>query len=121
MHGYLIKTEEAGLTPWPPLEDEGVEILEGDPKQSGRVDWGDEAGPMAVGVWECTPGKMRLVNGFSELCTVQRGRVTVTAGDGSSATYGPGDTFFIAEGEASTWEVHETMRKAFFLHIAGTN
>lgn len=45
-------------------------------------------------------------------------KVTVTDGEGKQETFGPGDSFFIAEGEASTWEVHETMQKSFFFHIA---
>ncbi len=44
--------------------------------------------------------------------------ITVTDGEGKQETFGPGDSFFIAQGEDSTWEIHETMRKSFFLHIA---
>jgi hypothetical protein len=72
---------------------------------------------MAVGIWECTPGKVRLINPFSELCTICQGRVTVIDGDGRQTTFGPGDSFFIAQGETSTWDVHETIQKAFFLYI----
>ena len=67
---------------WLEFEEEGVEVLDGDPKQSGRIDWGNVEGPLAVGVWEFTPGKVRLVNPFSEYCTVTKGRVTVTDGEG---------------------------------------
>ena len=74
-------------------------------------------GPMAVGIWECTPGVIRLVNPYSEFCTVTRGRVTVTDGDGNQVTFGPGDSFFIAQGEPSTWNVHEDFQKSFFFHI----
>ena len=119
MHAYKLSDEHTGMEPWPDLKDEGVEILEGNPKQSGRVDWGNVEGPLAVGTWECTPGKVRLVNPFSELCTILEGRVTVTDGDGNQETFGPGDSFFIAEGEPSTWEIHETMKKSYFFHIAG--
>ena len=73
---------------------------------------------MAVGTWECTPGKLKLTYPFSELCTILQGRVTVTDGEGKQDTFGPGDSFFVAQGEESTWEVHETVRKSFFLHIA---
>ena len=118
MHSYKQSATQAGMELWPDFEEEGVEVLEGNPKQSGRIDWGNAEGPLAVGTWECTPGKVRLTNPFSELCTILRGRVTVTDGDGKQETFGPGDSFFIAQGEASTWDVHETMQKAFFFHIA---
>ena len=117
MQSYRQSATQTGMEPWPELEEEGVEILEGDPKQSGRIDWGSIEGPMAVGVWECTPGKVRLVNAYSEYCTVTRGRVTVTDGEGFQDTFGPGDSFFLAQGEPSTWEVHEDFQKSFFLHI----
>ena len=117
MQSYKQSFEQAGMEPWLEFEEEGVEVLEGNPKQSGRVDWGSIEGPMAVGVWECTPGKVRLVNAYSEFCTVTKGRVTVTDGDGRGETFGPGDSFFIAQGESSTWEILENFEKSFFLHI----
>lgn len=117
MESYKLSSNETGLEAWPDFEEEGVEVLEGDPKQSGRIDWGNIEGPMAVGIWECTPGKVRLTNPFSELCTIRQGRVTVSDEDGKQTTFGPGYSFFIAQGEGSTWDVHETIQKAFFLHI----
>jgi hypothetical protein len=74
MQSYKQSLNQTGLESWPKLEEEGVEVLEGDPQQSGRIDWGNVEGPLAVGVWECTPGKCRLVNPFSEYCTVTKGR-----------------------------------------------
>jgi uncharacterized cupin superfamily protein len=117
MQIYKQLSNETGLELWPDFEEEGVEVLAGNPKQSGRIDWGNIEGPMAVGIWECTPGKVRLINPFSELCTICQGRVTVIDGDGRQTTFGPGDSFFIAQGETSTWDVHETIQKAFFLYI----
>jgi len=118
MQSYKWSSEQSGMEPWLDFEEEGCEVLEGNPKQSGRIDWGSAEGPMAVGVWECTPGKVRLVNPFSEFCTVTKGRVTVTDGGGDQTTFGPGDSFFIAQGEPSTWDVHEAFQKSFFFHIS---
>ena len=117
MQSYKQSLGQTGLESWPDFEVEGVEVLEGNPKQTGRIDWGDAEGPMATGVWECTPGKVRLVNPFSEFCTVIVGQVTVTDGDGKQTTFGPGDSFFIAQGETSTWDIHETFQKIFFFHV----
>ena len=117
MQAYKQSANQSGLEVWPDFVEEGVEILEGKPKQSGRIDWGSIEGPLAAGVWECTPGKVRLVNPFSEYCTVTAGRVTVTDEDNNETTFGPGDSFFIAQGEWSTWDVHEAFQKTFFFHI----
>jgi uncharacterized cupin superfamily protein len=117
MQSYKQSLGQTGLESWPKFEEEGVEVLEGNPKQTGRIDWGNAEGPMATGVWECTPGKVRLVNPFSEFCTVTEGQVTVTDGDGKQTTFGPGDSFFIAQGETSTWDIHEAFQKIFFFHI----
>ena len=64
MQEYILSSDQSGLESWPNFEDEGVEVLEGNPQQSGRIDWGNIEGPLAAGVWECTPGKVRLVNPF---------------------------------------------------------
>jgi len=117
MQTYEQSLDQTGLESWPKFEEEGVEVLEGNPQQAGRIDWGNVEGPLAVGVWECSPGKVRLINPFSEYCTVTKGRVTVTDGDGKQTTFGPGDSFFIAQGETSTWEIHEPFQKSFFFHV----
>jgi uncharacterized cupin superfamily protein len=117
MQAYKQSSNQTGLESWPDFEEEGVEVLEGSPQQAGRVDWGNVEGPLALGIWECTPGKVRLTNPFSELCTICRGRVTITDGDGKHTTFGPGDSFFIAQGEISTWDIHEALQKTFFFHV----
>ena len=117
MQSYKQLLDQTGLETWPDFEEEGVEVLEGNPQQAGRIDWGNVEGPLAVGVWACTPGKVRLVNPFSEFCTVTEGQVTVTDGDGKQTTFGPGDSFFIAQGETSTWDIHEVFQKTFFFHV----
>lgn len=117
MQVYKQSADQSGLEAWPAYEDDGVEVLEGNPQQSGRIDWGHIEGPAAAGVWESTPGKIRLINPFSEYCTVTAGRVTITDGDNKQATFAPGDSFFLAQGEASTWEIHEPFQKTFFFHI----
>ena len=117
MQTYKQSSSQTGLEAWPDFEEGGDEVLEGSPQQSGRVDWGNIEGPLAVGIWECTPGKIRGTYPFSELCTIRKGRVTITDGDGKQTTFGPGDCFFIAQGETSTWNIHETVEKTFFIHV----
>jgi hypothetical protein len=59
MQTYKQSSSQTGLEAWPDFEEGGDEVLEGSPQQSGRVDWGNIEGPLAVGIWECTPGKVR--------------------------------------------------------------
>ena len=118
MQDFLQGKEQSSLEQWPPFaEADYANVIGGDPKQAARLDSGNLEGPLMSGVWECTPGKIEFVYPFSELCTLLEGKVTVTDSDGRSVTYKPGDSFFIAQGEKVLWEVHERVRKCFFLHI----
>ena len=45
MYTYKLSADQTGLELWPDLEEDGIEILEGNPKQSGRIDWGSAEGP----------------------------------------------------------------------------
>ena len=62
MHSYKQSSDQIGMEPWLDFEEEGVEVLEGHPKQSGRIDWGNAEGPMAVVV----PEAVRRVRGRSD-------------------------------------------------------
>ena len=118
MESYLIEDVQTGLEPWPSLEEEGDQILDGNPRQSGRVDWGDiEDGP-AAGVWSCTPGRFRSLYTYTELCSILAGSVTIETEAGAAQRFGPGDSFFITQGDTVTWTVHETVTKSFMLHVA---
>jgi len=118
MLDFLQGKEQGTLEQWPPFAEAAyANVIDGDPKQSARLDSGTLDDQLMSGIWECTPGKIEFVYPFSELCTLLEGKVTVTDSDGRSVTYGPGDSFYIAQGEKVLWEVHERVRKCFFLHI----
>jgi hypothetical protein len=38
MLSYKQPSEQSGMEPWLDFKEEGVEVLEGNPKQSGRID-----------------------------------------------------------------------------------
>ncbi len=40
-----------------------------------------------------------------------------TDGDGEQTMFGPGDSFFVAQGETLTWEIHEAVQKTFLIHV----
>jgi uncharacterized cupin superfamily protein len=117
MHTYKAEKNETGVDAWPPLtETFDIKILEGTPAQSGRVDFGSLEGPIVGGVWECTPGKFEFNYTADEMATVLDGEVRITDASGTTNTYGPGDTFHIAKGEKTNWEVVRPLRKCFFIY-----
>lgn len=67
-----------------------------------------------TGVWECTPGTFTAErNGFSEICYIISGRVTLETEGGDSKEYGPGDILINPSGWRGTWIIHETLRKHY--------
>lgn len=67
---------------------------------------------MEVGVWEHTVGSSTDVEG-DEVAVVFAGRGTVTLSDGSSIDLYPGVLFTLREGEHTTWDITEPLRKAY--------
>ena len=57
MHKYALDEVPDVLEPWPfdnPASD--YKILRGDPRASGRLDYGDNNGPYRLGIWACSVG-----------------------------------------------------------------
>lgn len=117
MYVYRPAAPEQGLEPLPPLSESypTIEILSGDPRQSGRVDVSDQEGALFAGVWECTQGSFRYEYTFTELATILKGSIAVTDSGGVRHELGVGDSFLVRQGETVTWEVLEDMRKSYFL------
>ena len=116
MYDFSQNTEQKGLVPWPSLVEEGAKILEGDPQQSGRCDFGSLETAMISGVWECTKGKFEVEYLYNEMPTILKGRVALTDSSGVRREYGPGDTHFVAKGENIHWDIlTDKIKKTFFL------
>lgn len=89
-------------------------VLAGDPVTSGlRL---VSAGPTTVeiGIWEHTTGESVDVEA-DEVFVVLEGRATVSYDDGTAFEIGPGSVVATPEGVASTWTVHETLRKVYLV------
>lgn len=86
-------------------------ITEGQTEASIDV-WVDER--ITTGLWECTTGSFTGIrDGYTEICTILSGRVTVESEGMKSEEYGPGDILVMPSGWAGTWHVHEPVRKHF--------
>ena len=94
-------------------------LTEGQCEASTRL-WGSEDGKTSIGVWECTPGRFTADRSkVAEYCHIISGSATVANQDGSSVRrIGPGDLLVLPIGWRGEWEIHEHMRKLYFLNAA---
>lgn len=65
-----------------------------------------------IGVWELTPGTVTDVES-DEVFVVVAGRGTVTFSDGSAIHLRPGAVVRLVDGDRTTWEITETLRKVY--------
>jgi uncharacterized cupin superfamily protein len=88
-------------------------IVSGNPRQSVQNLFASADGRFNSGIWECAPGKWRVVFTESEFCHLLEGKIIVTGDDGSVATFEAGDSFVSPAGFNGTWEVVEPARKLY--------
>jgi hypothetical protein len=93
----------------PPAE----RILSGDPAQTAYNLFQSPDGRFNSGIWECQPGKWRVVFTESEFCHLLHGVIVVTGDDGSVRTFKAGEAFVSPAGFTGTWEVLEPARKLY--------
>ena len=76
--------------------------------------WG-RAG-LDVGYWECTPGRFTATrDGYTEICQILAGRVTIEVEGEEPVTLEAGDTLVMPSGWRGVWVVHETVRKLYVI------
>ncbi|MEM9489540.1 MAG: cupin domain-containing protein [Myxococcota bacterium] len=91
----------------------GGRVLDGSPRVTARIDF--QGRGMMAGILEYTRGRIEITSPFTEHATILSGELTVTDADGRSHDYGPGDSYFVRQGEVITWEVKsDRVRKSFF-------
>ena len=88
-------------------------IISGDPVQTAWNFFSSPDQRFHSGIWECQPGKWRVIFTESEFCQLTQGVLVVTAEDGSALTFRAGDAFATPAGFTGTWEVVETARKVY--------
>ncbi|MCL6710279.1 cupin domain-containing protein [Pseudomonas sp. R2.Fl] len=78
--------------------------------------WEDADDSTSTGIWECTPGRFTTFRENStETCFILEGRVTLHSENGEQHTFGAGEMFTLPMGWRGSWEVHETVRKIYFI------
>lgn len=88
-------------------------ILAGDPVQTAANLFQSADGRFNCGIWECQPGKWRVVFTESEFCRLVAGVIVVRGDDGSERTFRAGDAFVSPAGFTGTWDVLEPAKKLY--------
>ena len=119
MYSYKLNRRLELLDELPPLTESypTMTVLEGNPVQSGRIDYLKCSDTVMAGEWCCTRGRFRLSYPFAEMATILDGRIIVTDEIGISVALERGDSFFVGQGETVEWEIIEDMRKSHFTFI----
>ena len=88
-------------------------IISGDPLQTAWNVFATTDERFNSGIWECQPGKWRVVFSESEFCQLLEGVLVVNGDDGTTTTFRAGDAFVTPAGFTGTWEVREKARKVY--------
>lgn len=89
--------------------------IEGEQTEATLSVWvGGTGGKIDTGLWECTPGVFTAErNGYTEICTILSGRVTLEVEGAEPEEFGPGDIMVMPSGWKGVWRVHEPLRKHY--------
>jgi uncharacterized cupin superfamily protein len=91
-------------------------IMAGDPVQRAWNLYSSADGRFHAGLWECEPGRWRVVFTENEFCELLEGTLVVTDEDDTSRRYGAGDAFVTPAGYTGTWEVLSRARKRYVIY-----
>jgi len=73
-----------------------------------------EGADVDIGIWQHSAGTSTDVEA-DEMFIVLCGRATVHVAGATTIDLGPGDVGFLPAGARTTWTVHETLRKVYFV------
>ena len=122
MHKYAIDHIPQNLEPWPfDNPDSDYKILRGNPRASGRLDFGGNEASHRPGIWACSEGAFECTELGDELQTIVSGRLVLTRPGGESIECGPGDSIFTRKGERVIWDIQQDVTKIFFSHLGDGN
>jgi uncharacterized cupin superfamily protein len=99
---------------WAPVDPS--QVVSGDPR-AGSAEVATAPG-VEVGVWSHTTG-MSTDTEADEVFVVLSGRARIEFADGSALDVGPGDIGILPPGAATTWTIHEELRKVYVIRTDG--
>jgi len=105
-----IPSEE--LDDWGPVQEPISETVS---HMRGRIINENPDGSEA-GIWECTPGTWTRVIMDAEISSFVAGHALFHPDDGDTIDIRPGDTVYWDKNSKGTWEVKETVRKAYLTY-----
>lgn len=111
----VLKTEGAGAPAAAGDRPEADKVMAGDPRTATWNHWTGEDDRLHCGIWESTPGKVKVAYEEWEFCHFIAGKAVLTNEAGESWTLSAGDAFVIPPGFRGTWETVEPVRKHYVI------
>jgi uncharacterized cupin superfamily protein len=113
----IIKITDAANIPSEELEDWGIPKTIGEPKcQLRGLFIKENPDGSEAGIWECTPGKFIREVKQAEMVTFLSGHCIFHPENGDPIEIKGGDVLFFPENSTGTWEIFETVRKAYLIY-----
>jgi uncharacterized cupin superfamily protein len=94
---------------------EGATLIKGPYKTRTWNHFTGEKGRLYSGIWESTPGKVKVDYKEWEFCHFIAGKAVLTNDKGKKWTLRKGDGFLIPPGFKGTWETVEKVRKHYVI------
>ena len=113
----IKKIDNAVNIPSDELEDWGNPKTIGEPKcQLRGLIISENADGSQAGIWECSPGKFVREVTKAEMVTFLSGHCIFHPENGDPVEIKGGDVLFFPENSTGTWEIFETVRKAYLIY-----
>jgi acyl dehydratase/uncharacterized cupin superfamily protein len=111
-----VTTFPASLPPAEEYLPAAERILAGAPVQRAWELYASADRRFSCGVWECAPGKWRVVFDENEFCELLAGEILITGDDGHVRHVRTGEAFVTPAGFTGTWEVLAPARKRYAIY-----
>ena len=113
----IARISDAVNIPSEELEDWGAPKSVGEPVPQLRgLTLSENADGSESGIWECTPGKFVREIMQAEMVTFLSGHCIFHPEEGDPVEIKGGDVLFFPENSKGTWEIIETVRKAYLIY-----
>jgi uncharacterized cupin superfamily protein len=97
----------------------GSTVIEGDPQASIAMLDGSPEDAVACGIFKCTKGVFSMQYPFTEHATILQGSLKLkNLETGEEETFGPGDSWFVAQGSKIEWHVLSDYFVKHYLSVA---